>query len=200
MATSYPVSLPASPTNFKAARFGLHSRTNVMMSPLSGAQQVVEQFQMWAAEFVVPPLDNTEAPVWKGFLVSLRGRRGTFRAGDPAYTARGLLAGTPLVNGGSQTGRALITDGWTASTTGKVGDYFQLGDYLYQLTEDFTASGGGAATLAFEPSLRSAPADNAPLTVTAPKGLWRLASDEEGMWDEEIGPFFGFSFKCHEAL
>ena len=44
------------------------------------------------------------------------------------HTTGNFTAGTPLVKGASQTGNSLITDGWTASTTGilKDGDVFTL--------------------------------------------------------------------------
>lgn len=203
MTISYPVSLPSSPANFSAAKFGINWNTSLHMSPLSRVQQSLERpGALWQAEFVVPPLLlAADAAAWKGFLVSLRGRHGTFRAGDPSYSGpRGSAGGAPLVNGASQTGRALITDGWSAAATFKIGDQFQLGDYLYMMVEDVTADGSGNATLVFDPPLRSSPADNLALTISAPKGIWRLASDEEGMWDAQVGPVWGFSFKAHEAL
>jgi hypothetical protein len=43
----------------------------------------------------------------------------------PAFT-NGLIAGTPLVNGGSQSGASLLTKGWTAATTIPAGTVFVI--------------------------------------------------------------------------
>ena len=198
--TSYPITLPSTP-NFSAARFGLVSNTTVFVSPLTRVQQVVSRpGQVWRAELSLPSMAVADAAEWRAALTSLRGRQGTFYLGDPIYSgARGTAGGTPLVNGASQAGNSLITDGWSASATFLKGDYFQLGGYLYVLTADVTADGGGNATLTFEPTLRAPPANNDPLTVTSPKSSFRL-TDDEATWDEQPGPFWGFSFSAVEAL
>jgi hypothetical protein len=204
MTVGFPLALPSSPSNFAAARFGLRRNSAIHMSPWTFAQQVGDPGgALWMAEFVVPPITSAaDAAEWKAWLLKLRGIYGTFRAGDPAYSGpRGTAGGTPLVNGAHSAGvRALVTDGWSAGATFLTGDYFQIGDSLYQMVEDVTANGSGQATLVFEPTLRVALADNTAITKTAPKGLWRLASNDEAMWDETVGPIHGFSFKAHEAI
>lgn len=205
MAVSYPLTLPSSPANFRAARFKLSGNTGMFMSQLSRVQQISRRAgQLWFATFIVPPIVTVaDAAEWKAFLTALRGREGTFRCGDPAYTGpRGTAGGTPLVNGSHAAGvRSLVTDGWSAAATFLKGDYFQVGDYLYMVVyADGTADGSGNMTITFEPALRVAAADNAPITKSAPKGIWRLASDDQGEWDEQIGPVFGFALDAHEAL
>jgi hypothetical protein len=103
----------------------------------------------------------------------------------------GALGGTPLVNGASQTGASVITDGWTASVTGllKKGDVFTIANVFavnpqsrqstgklqqFVVTADTNSIAGGAATIPISPSIvtsgafqtvTNSPADNAAITV-----------------------------------
>lgn len=103
----------------------------------------------------------------------------------------GPLGGTPLVNGGSQTGASLITDGWTASAAARLkkNDVFTIaGVYSvnpvskastgvlqqFRATADVSSDGSGNATIPIEPSIvtsgatqtvSGSPADNAALTI-----------------------------------
>ena len=199
--TSYPITLPATPS-FAASNFGLRSNTTVFTSPLTNVQQVLSRpGQVWRADFDLPWMGLADAAAWRAALASLRGRQGTFLVGDPIYdnTPRGTAGGTPLVNGGSQTGNSLITDGWSNGATFLAGDYFSLGNYLHMLTADVTADGGGNATLVFEPTLRTSPSNNAALDISTPQAAMRLV-DDESMWEERPGPHWGISFKAVEAL
>lgn len=104
------------------------------------------------------------------FLTKQAGQYGTFDLSlSTPFATRGTGSGTPLVNGSSQTGTSLITDGWSNSqTVMKVGDFFTVaGDSkVYKLTEDVTSNGSGAATMTFFPALRRSPADNAVIAVS----------------------------------
>lgn len=103
----------------------------------------------------------------------------------------GARGGTPLVNGASQTGASLVTDGWSNSITGvlKAGDIITLPLVFavnpvtkqstgrlqqFVITADANSSGAGAATFAISPSITTSgttqtvtasPADDAPITV-----------------------------------
>lgn len=107
----------------------------------------------------------------------------------PAHTV-GTKAGTPLVNGASQTGSSLATDGWTASSAVlKRGDIITIeGVYRvhpetkqstgvlqqFVVTEDVTADVSGNATVKISPSIvttgafknvSGSPIDNAQISV-----------------------------------
>lgn len=206
MAITYPLTFPASPG---IARLRITPRSVVSMtqSPFTGQQQVYKhQGQWWEAEVTLPAMSRAEAEVIIAFLLSLDGRYGTFLMGDPIGTApRGIGTGTPLVNGGSQTGQDLVTDGWTTSQTGilKAGDWIQLGTglntKLHKVLADANSNGSGQATLTIFPKLRSSPADNAAITVNSTKGLWRLASNEMP-YDIDEASTYGITFACIEAL
>lgn len=206
MAISYPLSLP---TNKGLAKIRLtaNSVVGVSQSPFTAKQQVYKYTgQFWEAEINLPPMKRADAEYWISFLLKLNGPYGTFLLGDPnGGTARGVATGTPLVMGGSQTGNELITDGWTNSTTGilKAGDYIQLGSassaQLYKVLDDVNSNGSGQATLTLWPDLRSAPSDNAAITVANPKGVFRLSSNQQA-WDINEATFYGMTFAAREAL
>lgn len=206
MAITYPLSLP---TNKGIARIRLTANdvVGVSQSPFSAAQQVYKYTgQFWEAEVSLPPMKRADAEYWISFLLKLNGPYGTFLLGDPnGGTARGTATGTPLVNGGSQTGNELITDGWSVGVTGilKAGDYIQLGTgssaRLHKVLDDVNSDGSGNATLTLWPDLRSAPADNAPITVSNAKGLFRLTSNAQSFNIDEA-TFYGITFAAREAL
>jgi hypothetical protein len=184
MAITYPLSHPSSP-GIKTVRFSPRSVVAISESPFTFGQQV-QKFdgQKWECDVTLPPMARAVAEEWVAFLLKLNGKEGSFLFGDPAGTTpRGTATGTPVVNGGSQTGNALITDGWTNSIVAlKAGDWIQLGSgtstQLYKNLSDVSSDGSGNATFDIWPSLRSSPADGATLTVTGAKGLFRLGSNE----------------------
>lgn len=202
MTITFPIDLPSSPAPAKI-RIYPRAIVGVSISPFSGAQQVYEhQGQIWQADITLPSMVRADAAPWIAAMLQLNGRYGTFRLGDASCaTPRGVATGTPLVNGASQTGKTLITDGWTISQTGilKQGDYIQIGDRLYMVTVDANSDGSGNATLDIWPRLRESPADNAAIITTNCKGLFRLASNEMP-WDVNPKPIFELSFSAVEAI
>lgn len=80
----------------------------------------------------------------------------------------GVGGGTPLVNGASQAGGSIITDGWSSSTTNVVraGDVLKFaGDNaVYRVRSDHNSDGGGNATINIVPNLRLSPSNNAVIT------------------------------------
>jgi len=138
--------------------------------------------------------------------LALNGPEGSFLLGDLIRTTpRGTWAGqSPLVKGASQTGKTLLIDGLTPTTTTAIrGDWFQLGSgatsRLHRITATGTANGSGEITLDFWPSLRVSPADNAPLTLASAKGLFMLANNISGWTQEDIRDS-GISLECIEDL
>lgn len=206
MAITYPVSFPAS---IGFANLNIRARTvvGVNASPFTGQQQVYRhQGQWWEAEVSLPPMKRADAEQAIAFLLKMNGQYGTFLLGDKANpSTRGVGTGTPLVNGASQTGDELITDGWTVSTTGilKAGDWIQLGSgsttRLYKVLDDVNSDGSGNATINIFPNLRSSPDDDAAITVSNTQGLWRLVSNETEYSIDSMS-IYGMTFACAEAL
>lgn len=178
MAISFPLDFPTA-TGIREIEWIGENTVASTESPWSKKIKVYDNGgKRWRVNITLPAMSITNARIWRAWFLSLNGMEGTFWL-TPSLdaTARGVATGTPLVNGGSQTGQSLITDGWTINQTGilKAGDWFQLGNYLYQVLQDTNSDGTGNATFDIWPNLRSAPADNAALTVSSPKGLFRLS-------------------------
>jgi len=209
MAESYPLALPAH-TGIAQIRLLARNVVGVSTSPFNLKQQVFRHpGQRWEADVTLPPLQRADAELWASFLLRLRGQQGTFLLGDPANaTPRGTASatpGTPVVNGASQTGDELNIDGLPTSETGylKAGDYIQLGSgataTLHKVLEDVDSNASGEATLNLWPQVRTAPADNAAVTVSNAQGNFRLASNET-MWDINSATLYGITFGAVEAL
>ncbi len=208
MAISYPLNLP---THTGIAKIDLRAVqvTAMTMSPFTYKQQVVvHPGQRWEAEISLPPMKRSDAEAWIGWLLSLRGRSGTFLLGDPlASTPIGSVkdGGTPTVNGSNQTGSELVLDqcSLSQSTYFAAGDYFQIGSLsssqLYKVTQDASTDSSGNTTVQIWPELRSSPSDDVVLTTTSPKGLFRLATNEVN-WSINEASVFGLTFPAVEVI
>lgn len=93
--------------------------------------------------------------------------------------------GTPLINGASQTGADIVTDGWAPSAMiFEQGDFFcydtTAGRTLHMVVEYTESDINGEATLSVEPPIRTSPADNAALNISTPTCVMRLKDDSVG--------------------
>lgn len=204
MAITYPISFPN--IGIQAVNIRGQSVVGISSSPFTGQQQVYKhQGQWWEMEVTLPPMKREDAEKVAAFLLKLNGKYGTFLFGDPiASTTLGTGAGTPLVNGGSQTGDELVTDGWDAdSDVLKAGDWIQLGTLgdsrLYKILDDVTSDGSGNATLNIWPSLRASPTDDQSIVVANTKGVWRMSSNSVD-YSIDRASIYGITFACVEAL
>jgi hypothetical protein len=87
-----------------------------------------------------------------------------FKSGGSGFTKINVPDyGTPLVNGGSQTGGTLAIDGLDSAP--QAGDVFKVAgiDLVYTVTANATVSSGGA-TININPNLASSPANDAVIT------------------------------------
>ncbi|MGD9538557.1 MAG: hypothetical protein AB7P52_11575 [Alphaproteobacteria bacterium] len=193
---------PAAPA-FRSSRFGLRANTQSFESPLTRSVQTIELLgARWFATYELPPMRRAQAAAWMAFLVALQGRAGRFLGFDPdCRSPRGTGAGTPFVKGEGQTGASLSTDGWAPlETVLKAGDYVAVNGELKMMTADAASDGGGNATLAFKPSLRAAPPDDAPLTLDDASCTMMLIDDEQAAWDADAISVFGLSFSGVETF
>ena len=206
MPISYPRALPPH-TGIRSINLRAVNVTAVSESVFTLRQQVYKHSgERWEAEITLPPMKRADAEGWIAWLLSMRGREGTFLLGDPlGGTARGSVGGTPVVNGGSQTGDSISIDGCTASQTGwlKAGDYIQLGAgasaSLHKALQDVSSSGAGQATIDIWPSIRTAPADGAAIVVSNAKGVFRLTSPNVD-WTIDEASIYGLTFPAVEVI
>lgn len=202
---SYPLTLPTV-TGITTQNWGLERVVAVTESPFTNQEQVYEhEGAQWRATFTLPPMKKESAAVWLAFLMSLRGRRGTFKIGDQdRKNIQGVATGTILVNGDAQTGNAINLDGFANSTNNvfKAGDYIQINSYLYMVSADVNSDASGEATVYVEPSLRTgieAINDDTTVVYSNTTTLMRLDSNELN-WDTNNVSVYGISFACSEAL
>jgi hypothetical protein len=206
MSLSYPLTLP---TDKLPREIVIRARSvvGVSESPFNLAQQVQAMSgERWEADVMFPPIRTRAlADDLIGFLTALNGQEGTFLMGDPVNTSpRGGWAGSPLVKGAHAARVKTVTiDGLTIGTTAKRGDWVQFGTgsgtHLHKVVQDGTANGSGEIALEIWPGLREALADNATITITSTKGLFRLASNVRE-YTVGLAQTYGIKFSCVEAL
>ena len=209
MAITYPLSLP-NETSVNFVNLIARNVVGISQSPFTYSQQVHKhQGQRWEADIQLTPMKRADAEEWISFFMKLYGHYGTFLLGDPnGATPRGSAssaAGTPVVNGASQTGNSLSIDGAPASATGylKAGDYIQLGTgtsaRLYKVLEDADSNASGEVDLTIWPDLRSSPDDGASVVVSSAKGAFRLNTPATD-WNVSADGFYSMAFGAIEVL
>jgi hypothetical protein len=179
-------------------RLVMPSQTNV--SEWTGRRQTVASGRgWWECQITLPPIvGTTNVNTWRSFIAKARGRANDFQI-PVDRTAQSASTATPLVNGASQTGRTLATDGWPVSTTVLVaGQFVTINNQLLQLTENITSNGSGVATLTFEPPIRTSPSDNAAIEYKNPYCLMYFV--EEPTLSVENGYVYSLSLNLRESF
>lgn len=143
------------------------------------------------------------API-QAFVIAQRGQWDSFSMVLPGHKApQGVASGTPLVSGASQSGRTLVTKGWSASVNGilKAGDFIGITGQtkVYMVTSDANSDASGNATLNIEPALMAVPTDGAALTVRNVPFTLALASDSIEM-GVQPPVLYNFSLSLVEAF
>lgn len=165
--------------------------------------------QYWEMTATFSPMTRAQFNPILAFVIKQRGSYDTFTLVPPVIsTGQGTPTGTPLVNGASQTGRTLITDGWTNDTLiFKAGDYLKLSghDKVYMVTADVQSNSSGQTTssgtsqLSIEPALVSSPADNEAITHTSvPFTVALIGSEQE--YSTGTNGLFGYEVDFQEVF
>jgi hypothetical protein len=204
MAITYPLSTPAdiglAQINLRAA-----NATAVAESPFTYAQQVhAHAGQRWEASVNVTPALRQYSEAWVAFLLSLKGRVGTFYLGDPAgATPRGaakdysdtLTLGTQTVVGNDQ---IVISGATTATGYFLPGDYIQVGNQLFKVLTSADSS-ASSVTVDVWPNVRSVQSVGTSVVFTNAKGLFRLASGVSE-WSISNANTYGIAFEAIEVI
>lgn len=174
-----------------------------LRSPFTGKRQVRKRpYDLWNFSGDLMPLDPMEAGDIKAFLMELAGQTNSFRLPVPGskYPLSSYVGNEGLVAGIFQTGRQVVTDGWTPGfQILKRGDHFNIGDELKVCTAD-VSSIGGDATIKFEPPIRKAPADNVQIKVREPFMLVSSNNDDAARWNIKPPIRHGFKMECTEVF
>lgn len=206
MAISYPLALPAS-VNISSVTMRAQNAVAYDQSPFTFAGQAQAYAgQAWGVDVVLPPMRRSQAAEWAAWLLSLRGRYGTFLCGDPsASVARGALGGAPIVDGAGQTGSSIQITGATPSVSNwiRAGDYVQFGSgatsTLHQVLQDASSDGAGDVTLTLWPHVRTALTSGSIVVTSNAVGVFRLAGNEAS-WSVDNMAIFGVSFSAVEVI
>lgn len=187
-----------------AAEWGIEANTQKGVSPLNRVSQSLSlPGDRWVGSVTFDLLFGDNARLMRAFLGALRGTTGRFWYGPPDYfSPAGTAQGTPLAKGATGARSiSLLTDGWTPNQTAalKAGDYIQVGNQLRMLISDAAANSSGEATLSLDAPLWQDVADNAAITVTNPKAIMALPSDQR-MWQISSPVVYGFILSFVEAL
>ena len=160
------------------------SAVAITTSPFSFRHQVhAFNGQRRRAGIKIAPRTPALAKAWHATLLKLNGAEGTFFLSDTVGQNPTLARGTPVINGAGQTGKELITDGWTGlATVLEAGEWVSIGNELHQVLEQVTADSGGAATLQLWPKITKAFPDNHAIEADAPRGVFRLAEFPSLQW------------------
>lgn len=202
MTISYPLAVPTT-KSVSSVRWIQEQAMYVDESPFTFARQVqVFSGERFRIEVSVDQMSRDDAAAWSAFITSLRGPYGTFTFGDELYKSpQGAAGGTPRVNGASQAGYTLITDGWPNSTLVlKKGDFFQLTstNRIHTVLTDTTSDGSGNATLDIWPRANSY-ADNTILITSNWLGLFSLEDADPEIISPRANTLQTFDFSAVEV-
>ena len=208
MAINYPLALPTH-TGIAQIDFRTTNAVAYSRSPFTFAGQAHEYAgKMWQADVTLPPMKRSDAEQWVAWLVSLKGQLGTFYLGDPlALIPMGSArnADTIQVNGEATSGNTINIDSAPINRTDylKAGDFMQIGSgtsrQLFKVLTNTDTDGTGSATVDVWPNVRVSIANNAPVTVEAAQGVFRLSTNEQS-WSVNNAAIYGISFSAMEAL
>jgi hypothetical protein len=186
------------------------ANTLTHVSPLDQTVQTLELVgARWACDASWAGLNEPEWRAFESFLAQLRGAAGRFYYWPPhAWRPSGFGAATaPYVVGANQLGTLLQTAGWAPSAGYqlRIGDYFAVdnalgGRELKIMREPANTDASGVSFLVFDPPLRRAPADGAPIMVNRPTAIMRLANDEQGAFDHEEGGYASIALQLIEVF
>lgn len=190
-----PIEMPSLQGVVRESNFYLETNTQTFESPVNRATQTKEQAgARWRLDLTLRAMHRREAAAWIAFLTRMRGRVESCYVYDPDYAEPlGAGGGTPVVDGGGQTGTSLQVKDCAASQFQWLcaGDYFEAGGELKRLTQDANTNGSGQVTLQFESFFRNSPGDESPVTIIRPRALMCLIDDNQLSWPSNARRIYG---------
>ncbi len=196
------ITKPNGGTGYMKTLWRIISTIGISQSEFTRQQQVTEwPGDSFEVDVQLPPMERAEAASWLAFLMECDGGLNTFELGPDGAERNPIssAAGTPLVDGASQTGKTILLKGWTGDL--KRGDFIQVlhpssEKRLYIVVADTSAT----ASIAIRPQLRvTSPVDSAACSFINPVGLFRLMENSRG-WSLDEAQIYGLSFKAKEAI
>lgn len=186
------------PTTPKPSSIKITNETSTFVSVTQNHRRQVRTTgaQSWHFELTYPPMNRVNfAPLW-AFVISQKGKFGSFTFVPPIYgTTSGTATGTLRVNliAGYAVGLSTIAcDGLTGTL--KAGDFIKFNghDKVYMITADATTS------LSIEPALITALTNDEVITYTSVPFTVALDDKEQAMTADNRG-FTKYKVKLTEA-
>lgn len=187
---TYPLTLPASPAP-REVTWRPVSRVAVSASPFTGDEQVhAHAGQWWELAFELPPLNQAQAAAWRGVLLALNGREGTFLFAPTDATPQAAVSGTVTVSAVS--GYQVTVTGITGTFT--AGDWLQIENGLYTVT---SVSSGTVFEVWPKPRAEISTGVST-IDYASPQGRFRIMDGIE--WEMDVAKRYGISLAAKEAL
>lgn len=190
------LTLPVTPSPREASVRLITARNELTPSFAGSTQRLNRKGSKYAMAVTMPPMTYADAMAWVDLdtetdVVILPVPQPGFDTGP---------VGTPLVNGGSQSGSSLIIDGLTPNYIIRKGQYFNVvtssRNYLYRAAASVTANSSGEATISLMTMLRTPPANNDVIKLGTPVIEGFVTSDD--LWTVDIAHLVGLSFTITE--
>jgi len=147
------------------------SKTGLLESSLTGAIQIIQRPTFWLVTASWNLWDSNYRNDVLAFLLSVEKTAHLVSIPYFGHVQRGAFGGTPLVAGGSQTGRTINIDGVSPSITNWIrrGDWIRFGGSSFQgymAAEDSDSDGSGNVAVVLTQSVLSSPVNNEVATVS----------------------------------
>lgn len=200
MAITYPLDFPS---GIVANRYSISMRSiqGISENPFTGKQTVYEWPGQWLElSLSFPPLSVEQGAVMKSFMLSLNGKKGSFRLEIPGYSRLGAGGGVPVLSAQALAGvTSIAVSGFPVSTTVlKAGDLLSFPDgQLKVVVGDVLSDVSGNALIDIFPKIRANVASGTGLEIDAPKGIFVLSSSDVG-WSRSVYDYYAFTLDCEE--
>lgn len=204
MTITYPINTPTD-IGIASIKLSAVNAVSLTSSPFSYKQQVhVHSGKMWQASVSIPPVLRDLAEPWVGFLLSLKGRQGTFYLGDPNCTEpRGAAkdySDTLTIGTEASPGDSSLTISGPTTATGYFlsGDYIQVGNQLFKVLAS-SDSAASSVTVDVWPDVRATISVGTSVVTSNTKGLFRL-QENVSEWSIDNTSVYGISFNAMEVV
>ena len=161
----------------QAQSWALQNFTAIFKSPLNGSISTLDRDgESWRISMTFTNLNDARRRQLLAFLFKLNGAQHRFTVRDFAFTRGGAGGGSPLVNGGAQTGKNLIIDNGPNSQTNWLlaGDQIGVAGLLHSVDANVSTDGSGNATIIVSPRIFLSPNNNAAVEIDQPTNSFVL--------------------------
>ena len=154
------------PARTRRALINQHAR---MQSPFTGSVQTAHRWSLWQYILEWDNVSGTARAELVAALERLDGLTHRLELPEFNHTQRGVLDGTPVVDGSGQTGEIIAIRGAGLSVTNwaRAGDWLSWDNLAHTVVADADSDGAGDVTVEIRPRIRTSPTDATAVDVAA---------------------------------